>query len=195
MATANTVWIRGLDPEENSVLPTRVRGLVGVSTIALFKNSAVRKTAGYIVGCPNSAAATDLVTGALSVIYGPDGFPIHAIAASPSAGAYSCEYTNDADQRYRITYNGVLAQADLSKGGNLTDESGTAPTSVAYGSITGLGDNYSQRQLHATLVNDGSQAMFNIEQLTPVIFGNDLSGVGTTISECWVKINPANYID
>jgi hypothetical protein len=195
MATANTVWIRGLDPEENSVLPTRVRGLIGASTIQLFKNSAVRKTGGYIVGCPNSAQATHLVTGSLSVIYDSAGFPLHAIPSAPTEGVYSCEYTNDADQRYRITYAGVLTQADLSKGGNLTDESATAATSVGYGSLTGLGAQYSNRQLATTLVADGSQAMFNIEQLTPVIFGNDLSPTGTTISECWVKINPANYID
>lgn len=191
---ANTVWIRGLDPEENSQLPLRDRGLIGVSTIALYKNSAVLKTGGYILGCPNSAAATDLVTGALSVIYDSAGFPIHAIAASPTAGAYSCEYTCSADQKYRITYNGVLAQTDLNKGGNLTNEAGTSPTSNAYGAITGLGSNYSQRQLHNTLVAAGSQAQFRIEQLTPVVFGNDLSGTGTTIQEVWVRINPANFV-
>ncbi len=189
----NTVYGRGLDPEEASTLPLRVPGLVGASTIALFKNSAVRKTGGYIVGCPNSAAVTHLVTGSLSVIYDSSGFPIHAIASAPVAGANKCEYTANPDQRYRIIYPGALTQADISKGGILTDESATAPTASGYGAITGLGAQYSNRTLDATLIADGSQAMFNILQLTPVMFGNDLGG--TSATEVFVRINPANFID
>lgn len=204
---ANNVANRGFDPEWQQGGSPEVGPrftLKSTLDLAIFKNSPYFVTAGYANSCSTGAdpivKGVDGVTGAVVVIYGSDGFPIHNIGTTP-AGA-TIEGTVDPDQKFRLTKAASatdFVQADMGKGSNFTTEASTAGTAT-YGSLASYGSNYSSRQFSATLIavadtNDITTAsQIILVERSPIIFGNEFTTeVADGSVECIVKINPYAY--
>jgi hypothetical protein len=174
----------------------------------MFKNSPYfigSVAPGYAQSCSGGAdpivKGVDGVTGAVVVIYGADGVPIHNIGTAP-AGA-SMEGTIDPNQKFRITTVAsatATTQGDFGKGANFTTSENTAGTAT-YGSLNNYGANYSKRQIDPASfiavadtndITTASQVI--LVERSPLVFGNEFTAaVADGSLELIVKINPYAY--